>query len=117
MLTTEEEGIGYLAGAWLGGERGALLMQSSGVGNCINTLALQACARFPLLMVVTMRGDWAEFNAWQNPMGQATEAALNLMGVITWRADEPKRSLRSCMAPRPWRSTATPPARCSWDSA
>ena len=33
-LTTEEEGIGYLAGAWLGGERGALLMQSSGVGNC-----------------------------------------------------------------------------------
>src|SRR3546814_10428478 len=51
-LTTEEEGIGYLAGAWLGGERGALLMQSSGVGNCINTLALQAMTRFPLLMLV-----------------------------------------------------------------
>ena len=63
VLTTEEEGIGYLAGAWLGGQRGALLMQSSGVGNCINTLALQVCARFPLLMVITMRGDWAEFNA------------------------------------------------------
>lgn len=87
VLTTEEEGIGYLAGAWLGGERGALLMQSSGVGNCINTLGLQVCARFPLLMVVTMRGDWAEFNGWQNPMGQATERALNLMGVMTWRAD------------------------------
>jgi sulfopyruvate decarboxylase alpha subunit len=90
VLTTEEEGIGYLAGAWLGGERGALLLQSSGVGNCINTLALQVCARFPLLMLVTMRGDWAEFNAWQNPMGQATEKALNLMGVLTWKADEPK---------------------------
>ena len=90
VLTTEEEGIGYLAGAWLGGQRGALLMQSSGVGNCINTLALQVCARFPLLMVITMRGDWAEFNAWQNPMGQATEKALNLMGVMTWRADDPK---------------------------
>lgn len=90
VLTTEEEGIGYLAGAWLGGERGALLMQSSGVGNCINTLALTSCARFPLLMVVTMRGDWAEFNAWQNPMGQNTEAALNLMGVMTWRADKPE---------------------------
>ncbi|MBD9597346.1 phosphonopyruvate decarboxylase [Ensifer sp. ENS05] len=90
VLTTEEEGIGYLAGAWLGGERGALLMQSSGVGNCINTLALQACAKFPLLMVVTMRGDWAEFNAWQNPMGQATEAALKLMGTMTWRADKPE---------------------------
>ncbi|MBC9206131.1 phosphonopyruvate decarboxylase [Roseomonas aerophila] len=90
VLTTEQEGIGYLAGAWLGGERGALLMQSSGVGNCINTLALQACTRFPLLMVVTMRGDWAEFNQWQNPMGQAAEAALRLMGVLTWRADDPK---------------------------
>jgi sulfopyruvate decarboxylase alpha subunit len=90
VLTTEEEGIGYLAGAWLGGERGALLMQSSGAGNCLNTLGLQVCARFPLLMVITMRGDWAEFNAWQNPMGQATERALNLMGVMTWRADRPE---------------------------
>ena len=86
-LTTEEEGVAYLAGAWLGGERGALLMQSSGVGNCINMLVLPAACRFPLLMVVTMRGDWAEFNPWQNPMGQATEKALNLMGVLTWRAD------------------------------
>jgi sulfopyruvate decarboxylase alpha subunit len=90
VLTTEEEGVAYLAGAWLGGERGALLMQSSGVGNCVNMLALPACARFPLLMVVTMRGDWAEFNPWQNAMGQATEAALKLMGVMTWRADEAK---------------------------
>ncbi len=88
VLTTEEEGIGYLAGAWLGGQRGALLLQSSGVGNCINTLALQACSKFPLLMIVTMRGDWAEFNPWQNPMGQATEKALNLMGVLTWKADK-----------------------------
>jgi sulfopyruvate decarboxylase alpha subunit len=90
VLTTEEEGIGYLAGAWLGGERGALLMQSSGVGNCINMLSLQVSIRFPLLMLVTMRGEWAEFNAWQNPMGQATERALNLMGVMTWRADSPE---------------------------
>ena len=90
VLTTEEEGIGYLAGAWLGGERGALLMQSSGVGNCVNALSLAASARFPLLMAVTMRGDWAEFNQWQNPMGQATEAALRLMGVMTWRAAQPE---------------------------
>jgi sulfopyruvate decarboxylase alpha subunit len=90
VLTSEQEGIGYLAGAWLGGERGALLMQSSGVGNCINTLALQTMTRFPLLMVITMRGEWNEFNPWQNPMGQATEAALKLMGVLTWRADKPE---------------------------
>lgn len=90
VLTTEEEGLGYLAGAWLGGERGVLLLQSSGVGNCVNTLALQSIARFPLLMLVTMRGDWAEFNQWQNPMGQATEDVLKLMGVMTWRADKPE---------------------------
>jgi len=90
VLTTEEEGIGYLAGAWLGGQRGALLLQSSGVGNCINTLSLQTATRFPLLMLVTMRGDWAEFNPWQVPMGQATEASLKLMGVQTWRADRPE---------------------------
>ncbi|QQO24754.1 phosphonopyruvate decarboxylase [Bradyrhizobium diazoefficiens] len=90
VLTTEEEGIGYLAGAWLGGDRGVLLMQSSGVGNCINALALQCCTRFPLLMVVAMRGDWAELNPWQTPMGRATEKALTLMNVMTWRADDPK---------------------------
>src|SRR4029077_664649 len=86
-LTTEEEGIGYLAGAWLGGVRGVLLMQSSGVGNCINTLALAAQAHFPLLMLVTMRGEWAELNPWQNPAGGAVEQSLRLMGVRTWRAE------------------------------
>lgn len=90
VLTTEEEGIGYLAGAWLGGERGALLMQSSGVGNCINVLALQSCVHFPLLMVVGMRGDWAELNPWQCPMGRAAEKALNLMNVMTWYVNDSK---------------------------
>ena len=37
-LTTEEEGVALIAGAWAGGQRAALLMQSSGVGNCINML-------------------------------------------------------------------------------
>ena len=86
-LTTEEEGIGYLAGAWLGGLRGVLLMQSSGAGNCMNTLALAAQARFPLLMLVTMRGEWAELNPWQNPAGAAVEDGLRLLGVRTWRAE------------------------------
>ena len=88
VLTTEEEGIPYLSGVSLAGQRGVLLMQSSGVGNCINMLSLTNNARFPLLIIVTMRGEWAEFNPWQNPMGQAAEPALNLMGVLTWRADK-----------------------------
>jgi sulfopyruvate decarboxylase alpha subunit len=88
-LTTEEEGVAMLAGAWLGGERGVLLLQSSGVGNCINMLSLPAICHMPLLMIVTMRGDWGEFNPWQIPMGQGTQAALEAMGVIVMRADEP----------------------------
>ena len=82
VLSTEEEGIGLLAGAWLGGARGALLMQSSGVGNCINALGMVRECRFPLLMLVTMRGELGEFNPWQVPMGQATPAVLAAMGVV-----------------------------------
>jgi sulfopyruvate decarboxylase alpha subunit len=81
LLTTEEEGIAIAAGAWLGGERAALLMQSSGVGNCVNMLSLIANCRMPFLTVVTMRGEWGEFNPWQVPMGRATPAALEIMGV------------------------------------
>ena len=87
-LTTEEEGIAVAAGAWLGGQRSVMLLQSSGVGNCINMLSLAANCRFPLLMMVTMRGEWAEFNPWQVPMGRATEDSLKLMGVHTIRVDE-----------------------------
>ena len=86
-LTTEEEGVALLAGAWLGGEKGVLLMQSSGVGNCINMLTLPIACRFPLLMLVTMRGDFGEFNPAQIPMGNATRAVLEALGVIVKRAD------------------------------
>ena len=80
-LTTEAEGIAAAAGAWLGGERAVVLMQSSGVGNCINMLSLIANCRFPFVTLVTMRGEWAEFNPFQVPMGRATQGALELMGV------------------------------------
>src|SRR6195952_1435804 len=88
-LTTEEEGVAMLAGAWLGGQRGVLLLQSSGVGNCINMLSLPAICHMPLLMLVTMRGDCGEFNPWQTPMGQGTRAALESVGVIVNKVDEP----------------------------
>ena len=86
-LTTEEEGVALLAGAWLGGDKGVLLMQSSGVGNCINMLSLPLSCQFPLLMLVTMRGDHGEFNPSQVPMGNATQRVLEAIGVIVKRAD------------------------------
>jgi sulfopyruvate decarboxylase alpha subunit len=87
VLTTEEEGVAVAAGAWLGGRRSVLLMQSSGVGNCINMLSLSIIGRFPLLMLVTMRGEWAEFNPWQAPMGRAVQSSLEAIGVHVMRAD------------------------------
>jgi sulfopyruvate decarboxylase alpha subunit len=86
-LTTEEEGIALLAGAWFGGDRGVLLMQSSGVGNCINMLSLPNACQIPLLMLITMRGDWGEFNPWQVYMGSATQTVLEAMNVAVRRAD------------------------------
>ena len=86
-LTTEEEGVAMLSGAWLGGQKGVLLMQSSGVGNCINMLSLTILHRTPLPMLVTMRGDFGEFNPAQVPMGQATQTVLEAMGTLVRRAD------------------------------
>src|SRR5262245_29348992 len=89
-LTTEEEGVALIAGADLGGARAVLLMQSSGVGNCINMLSLIKGGRFPFLTLVSMRGDFGEGNPWQYPMGQATQPVLAAMGVICLRIERPE---------------------------
>jgi sulfopyruvate decarboxylase alpha subunit len=89
VLTTEEEGVAVAAGAWLGGKRSVLLMQSSGVGNCVNMFSLLQAADFPFFTLVTMRGEYAEFNPWQGPMGKATQGALELMGIHVLRVSHP----------------------------
>ena len=89
VLTTEEEGVAMAAGAWLGGARSALLMQSSGLGNCVNMFSLARGCRFPLLMFITMRGEWEEFNPWQVPMGSIVEPVLKLCEAEVYRATAP----------------------------
>ena len=89
VLTTEEEGVGLIAGAALGSERAALLMQSSGVGNCINMFSLLKSCGFSCLVLVTMRGEYAEFNPWQIPMGGIVEEVLKLAGFLVYRVDDP----------------------------
>ncbi|HEV3008748.1 MAG TPA: thiamine pyrophosphate-binding protein [Burkholderiales bacterium] len=90
VLTTEEEGIGLAAGAWLGRQKSVLLMQSSGVGNLVNVLGMVQVCRFPLVMIITMRGEQGEFNPWQVPMGRATPQVLEAMGVSVQRASDAK---------------------------
>jgi sulfopyruvate decarboxylase TPP-binding subunit len=65
-------------------------MQSSGVGNCINMLSLARTCRFPLLMLITMRGEWEEFNPWQQPMGSAVEPVMRLCEAEVLRARKPE---------------------------
>jgi sulfopyruvate decarboxylase alpha subunit len=82
--TREEEAVGILSGAYLAGERGALLMQNSGLGNCVNALAsLNVAAQIPLVMVISHRGDLGEYNPAQVPMGQAAERILEALEVRT----------------------------------
>jgi len=89
-LSTEEEGVALATGAWLGGTKTVMLMQSSCVGNCINVLSLLKTCQFPLLRLVTMRGEWGEFNPWQVTIGQATPAVLSTIDVLFQRVDDPE---------------------------
>lgn len=101
LLSCEEEGVALCAGADLVGARAVLLMQSSGVGNCPNFLSLVKGGRFPLLMIVTMRGDYGEQNPWQYPMGQAVEPVLQAMGMLVIRverADELEAAVMAAIA-------------------
>jgi sulfopyruvate decarboxylase TPP-binding subunit len=40
-------------------------------------------------MLVTMRGQWGEFNPWQVPMAQAAAPSLTAMGVVVQTVDDP----------------------------
>ena len=87
LLTSEEEGVAICAGADLVGKRGVVCMQSSGGGNCPNFLSLIKGGKFPMLLIVTMRGDYGEENHWQYPMGQAVKPILEAMGILVIQVD------------------------------
>ena len=106
VLTTEEEGVGLVAGAALGGQRAALLMQSSGVGNCINMFSLLRNCGFRCVVLVTMRGEFGEFNPWQVPMGRSPRTSCASPDFSLIAVEEPTTSTRSSAPPATWRSTA-----------
>ena len=91
VLTTEEEGVAICCGAWLGGHKSILLMQSSGVGNCINMFSLLTNGNFPFVTLVTMRGEFGEFNSWQVPMGKAVKKNLKSMGIEVYKCNSVKQ--------------------------
>jgi sulfopyruvate decarboxylase alpha subunit len=89
-LTTEEEGVALACGAHLGGARSVLLMQSSGLGNCVNFMSMVQGGRFPFLTILSMRGEFGEGNPWQMGMGQATRPILNALDFVTLEINSPE---------------------------
>ncbi len=85
-LAREEEGIGVVCGQSVGGERGVLLMATSGLGNSVNALASLAIPyKIPCPMIIGMRGDLGEFNQAQVPMGQALPGVLRALAIPTFK--------------------------------
>jgi sulfopyruvate decarboxylase alpha subunit len=85
-LSREEEGIGLLAGAYLGGTRGALLLQSSGLGNTINALGSLAIPyQIPFVLLLSERGSFYEHNVVQLAGGKAAPVILDALGIQVFR--------------------------------
>lgn len=102
LATREEEAVGIAAGLGLGGERPALMMQSSGVGNAVNGLAsLLVAYQIPALLIVSMRGDPGEWNWAQVPMGRAVRPLLDALGIQHLSVERPETAeecVRACGA-------------------
>lgn len=86
--TREEEGVGIVCGAYLGGRNGALLMQNSGLGNAANILgSLTVPYQIPMLLLISQRGELGEFNTVQVGMGQALRPTLDGLDVPHFTMD------------------------------
>ena len=80
--TREEEALGIITGAWMGGVRGAVLMQTSGFGTIPNALAsLVVPSQIPALIFVSERGTMGEFNLGQALVYKTMRPVLNSLAV------------------------------------
>ena len=80
--TREEEALGIITGAWMGGLLGAVLMQTSGFGTIPNALAsLVVPCQIPALIFVSERGTLGEFNLGQALVCKTMRPVLNSLAV------------------------------------
>ncbi|MDR2966978.1 MAG: sulfopyruvate decarboxylase subunit alpha [Methanobacteriaceae archaeon] len=95
-VTREEEGIGICAGAFLGGKKTAILMQNSGLGNCVNALtSLYQLYSLPLVMIMSHRGTKGEPIIGQVPMGIATPKILEAMDLKYFNPKTPEEAIET----------------------
>jgi sulfopyruvate decarboxylase alpha subunit len=80
--TREDEAIGILAGAWMGGMKGVVLMQTSGFALLANALAsLIVPSQIPAIMVVSERGTLGEFNIGQTLVARTMRPVLDSLAI------------------------------------
>ncbi len=102
LVTREEEGVGVAAGAYLGGKKTALLMQSTGLGNSLNALtSLNMVCQIPLLLLMSLRGSLFEYNPADVSLGKALGNILEAVGIpyfVPSDATELNRTIRGAAA-------------------
>ena len=82
--TREDEALGIATGAYLAGKKPVVLMQNSGLGNSIGTLAsLVLLYEIPLLLLISWRGYQGKDAPEHLIMGKATVKLLEDIGVPT----------------------------------
>lgn len=80
--TREDEALGLLAGAWMGGMLGVVMMQTSGFGVIPNALAsLVVPYQIPAILVVSERGTMGEFNIGQALVSRTMRPTLDSLAV------------------------------------
>jgi sulfopyruvate decarboxylase alpha subunit len=80
--TREEEAVGIVCGAWMGGLHGIVLMQTSGFATLANVLAsLPVPYQLPILMMVSERGTLGEFNIGQTLVARTMRPVLDCLAM------------------------------------
>jgi sulfopyruvate decarboxylase alpha subunit len=81
-VAREEEGLGIIAGAWMAGRRGILLMQTSGFATLANVLAsLVVACQIPALMMVSERGTMGDHQLGQAIVCRTMRPVLESLGI------------------------------------
>src|SRR5438552_7636304 len=81
--TREDEAIGTVAGAWMGGMKGVVMMQTSGFALIANALAsLVVPYQIPAILVVSERGTLGEFNIGQTLVARVMRPTLDTLGIV-----------------------------------
>jgi sulfopyruvate decarboxylase alpha subunit len=80
--TREDEAVGIVSGAWMGGMKSVVMMQTSGFALIANALAsLTVPSQIPVIMMISERGTMGEFNIGQQLVARTMRPVLDTLGI------------------------------------